>query len=100
MRIVGFAEIIIDGAPLPPTLFEQWQRKSSGPTHAAGDAKLTIMCPSARRVVHRRTRSFAAVKGLSRHILARRAGGGREDGALPHTPASPENSRTQWGRMW
>lgn len=73
MRIVGFAEIIIDGAPLPPTLFEQWQRKSSGPTHAAGDAKLTIMCPSARRVVHRRTRSFAAVKGLSRHILARRA---------------------------
>lgn len=42
--------------------------------HTCGrDAKLTIKCPSARRVVHRRTRSFTAVKGLSRHILARGA---------------------------
>ena len=97
---------------------------------------------SARRVVDRRTRSFTAVKGLSRHILARRAAvfhgpldgcallrgavvpitgnsvdreyfrdreanvrrraaarrGWRRErrwgaGALPHTPASPENSQ-------
>ena len=42
--------------------------------HTCGrDAKLTIKFPSARRVVHRRTRSFTAVKGLSRHILARGA---------------------------
>lgn len=37
------------------------------------DAELTIEYPSARRVAHRRTRSFTAVKGLSRHILARGA---------------------------